>query len=152
MKCPFCGNTDVKVLESRDTEEFSVTRRRRECLKCEARFTTYERIEMNIRVVKKDGASQQFEREKIIKGLERSCEKRQVTQEQIEHIASKIEAYIMKNGLKEVKSSKIGAIIMKELKKIDKVAYIRFASVYKDFADLDSFKDELLKLEKKKLR
>jgi len=146
MKCPFCGNIDVKVLESRDTEEFSVTRRRRECLKCEARFTTYERIEVNIRVLKKDGASQQFEREKIIKGLEISCEKRRVNQEQIENIASKIEAYIMKNGLKEIKSSKIGAIIMKELKKIDKVAYIRFASVYKDFADLDSFKEELLKL------
>jgi len=152
MKCPFCSNPDTKVLESRDTEDLAVTRRRRECLKCKARFTTYERIELNIRVTKKDGTTQQFERQKIISGLTKSCEKRAISQEQIENISSKIESYIMKNGLKEIKSNKIGSIIMKELKKIDKVAYIRFASVYKDFADLESFKDELLRLEKKKLR
>ena len=133
MKCPFCSNPDSKVLESRDTEDDSVTRRRRECLKCEARFTTYERIELNIRVIKKNGTSQQFERQKIMSGL---------------IIASKVETYILKKGLKEIKSNKIGSIIMRELKKIDKVAYIRFASVYKDFADLDSFKDEVLKLTK----
>jgi transcriptional repressor NrdR len=148
MKCPFCSNPDSKVLESRDTEDDSVTRRRRECLKCEARFTTYERIELNIRVIKKNGTSQQFERQKIMSGLIKSCEKRQITQEQIELIASKVETYILKKGLKEIKSNKIGSIIMRELKKIDKVAYIRFASVYKDFADLDSFKDEVLKLTK----
>ncbi len=146
MKCPFCSSNDTKVLESRDTEEFSVTRRRRECNKCEARFTTYERIELNIRVVKKDGTSQQFDRQKIIQGVIRACEKRQITQEQIENIASRIEAHIMKNGLKEIKTNKIGNIIMRELKKLDKVAYIRFASVYKEFADLDSFADELKKL------
>ncbi len=149
MKCPFCSNEDTKVLDSRETEDLSVTRRRRECLKCEARFTTYERIELNIRVIKKNGASQQFDRQKIISGLEKSCEKREITQEQIETIASKIESYIMKHGLKEIKSNKIGSIIMKELKKIDKVAYIRFASVYKDFTDLESFKEELIKLTKK---
>jgi transcriptional repressor NrdR len=148
MKCPFCGNQDTKVLESRETEEFSVTRRRRECTKCESRFTTYERVEISIRVVKKDGTSQQFNREKIISGLEKSCEKRQITQEQIENIASKIESHIMKKGLKEIKTSKIGEIIMRELKKLDKVAYIRFASVYKDFADIESFTEELKRLTK----
>jgi len=149
MKCPFCNHEDTKVIESRETEELSVTRRRRECDKCNARFTTYERVEINIRVIKKDGTTQQFDREKIIKGLIKSCEKRQISQQQIELIASKIESYIMKNGLKEIKTSKIGAIIMRELKKIDKVAYIRFASVYKDFTDLDSFKEELQKLTNK---
>ena len=149
MKCPFCNHEDTKVIESRETEELSVTRRRRECDKCNGRFTTYERVEISIRVIKKDGTTQQFDREKIIKGLIKSCEKRQISQEQIELIASKIESYIMKNGLKEIKTSKIGAIIMRELKKIDKVAYIRFASVYKDFTDLDSFKEELQKLTNK---
>ncbi len=149
MKCPFCNHEDTKVIESRETEELSVTRRRRECDKCNGRFTTYERVEISIRVIKKDGTTQQFDREKIIKGLMKSCEKRQISQEQIELIASKIESYIMKNGLKEIKTSKIGAIIMRELKKIDKVAYIRFASVYKDFTDLDSFKEELQKLTNK---
>jgi transcriptional repressor NrdR len=148
MKCPFCLNTETKVLESRDTEEEAVTRRRRQCLNCEARFTTYERIELNIRVIKKDGTSQQFERQKIFSGLTKSCEKRHITQEQIEKIVSKVEAYIMKNGLKEIKTRKVGTIIMRELKKIDKVAYIRFASVYKDFADLESFKEEVLRLSK----
>jgi len=148
MKCPFCGNQDTKVLESRDTEEFSVTRRRRECNKCNSRFTTYERVELTIRVIKKDGTSQQFDREKIIKGLNKSCEKREISQEDIENIVSKIENYIMKKGLKEIKSKKIGEIIMKELKKLDKVAYIRYASVYKDFTDIDSFAEELQKLTK----
>ena len=149
MKCPFCNHEDTKVIESRETEELSVTRRRRECDKCNGRFTPYERVEISIRVIKKDGTTQQFDREKIIKGLMKSCEKRHISQEQIELIASKIESYIMKNGLKEIKTSKIGAIIMRELKKIDKVAYIRFASVYKDFTDLDSFKEELQKLTNK---
>jgi len=149
MKCPFCNHEDTKVIESRETEELSVTRRRRECDKCNGRFTTYERVEISIRVIKKDGTTQQFDREKIIKGLMKSCEKRHISQEQIELIASKIESYIMKNGLKEIKTSKIGVIIMRELKKIDKVAYIRFASVYKDFTDLDSFKEELQKLTNK---
>ncbi len=149
MKCPFCGSNNTKVLESRDTEEFSVTRRRRQCEKCESRFTTYERIELNIRVVKKNGTTQQFEREKLIRGLTKSCEKRPITTENLENIASKVEAYIMKNGLKEIKSIKIGSIIMRELKKIDKVAYIRFASVYKDFTDIDSFMEEVVKLAKK---
>lgn len=149
MKCPFCSNSDTKVLESRETEDLSVTRRRRECNKCNARFTTYERVEINIRVIKKDGTTQQFDREKIIKGVIKSCEKRSISQEQIEAIVAKVESYIMKNGLKEIKTSKIGAIIMKELKKLDKVAYIRFASVYKDFTDLDSFKEELQKLTKR---
>ncbi len=149
MKCPFCGSNNTKVLESRDTEELSVTRRRRQCEKCESRFTTYERIELNIRVVKKNGTTQQFEREKLIRGLTKSCEKRPITTENLENIASKVEAYIMKNGLKEIKSIKIGSIIMRELKKIDKVAYIRFASVYKDFTDIDSFMEEVVKLAKK---
>ncbi len=149
MKCPFCGSNDTKVLESRDTEEFSVTRRRRQCEKCKARFTTYERIELNIRVLKKNGTTQQFEREKLIRGLTKSCEKRPITTEELEIIVSKVEAYIMKKGLKEIKTIKIGSIIMKELKKLDKVAYIRFASVYKDFTDIDSFMEEVNKLTKK---
>lgn len=146
MKCPFCENTDTKVIESRETEEDLVTRRRRECNKCSNRFTTYERIEINIRVIKKKGIRQQFNREKILKGIIKACEKREITQEQIEKIVSKIESFAMKKGLKELKTKTIGSIIMKELKKIDKVAYIRFASVYKDFEDIESFKEELLKL------
>ena len=146
MKCPFCSNSDTKVLESRETEDLAVTRRRRECNKCNARFTTYERVEINIRVIKKDNTTQQFDREKIIKGIIKSCEKRPISQAQIENIASKVESHIMKKGLKEIKTSKIGAIIMRELKKIDKIAYIRFASVYKEFTDLESFADELKKL------
>lgn len=150
MKCPFCGCNNTKVLESRDTEEFAVTRRRRQCTKCEARFTTYERVEFNIRIVKKDGTTQQYNRNKIDHGIIKACEKRPINQEQIDKIVSKIEATITKKGLKQITSKKIGQIIMKELKKIDKVAYIRFASVYKDFGDLDSFVEELTKLTKKK--
>ena len=149
LKCPFCGCNDTKVLESRDTEEFSVTRRRRVCSKCEVRFTTYERVELNIRVIKKCGTTQQYDREKIEKGIIKACEKRPINQEQIDNIISKIEATITKKGLKEISTKKIGEIIMRELKKIDKVAYIRFASVYKDFGDLDSFIEELGKLTKK---
>ncbi len=150
MKCPFCSSNGTKVLESRDTEEFAVTRRRRECEKCGSRFTTYERIELNIRVIKKDGTSQQYKRDKIVKGITYSCEKRPVSQDDIQDIVSKVDSYIMRKGLTEINSKKIGEIVMRELKKLDKVAYIRFASVYKDFTDIESFADELRKLAKKK--
>jgi len=149
VKCPFCSNNETKVIESRDAGEISSTRRRRECLKCESRFTTYEKVELNIRVLKKDGSSQQFDKDKVIKGLTTACEKRPVNYEQLLNVISKIEAYIMKNGLNEIKSTKIGKLVMNELKKLDKISYIRFASVYKEFADLDSFAEELKKLTKR---
>ncbi len=145
MLCPFCGNPDTKVIESKDTENASAIRRRRECIKCGKRFTTYERIELNFRVIKKNGSTQKYSRNKILEGISKAVEKREITQEQIDRILAKIEAHILKEG-KEIKTSTIGSIIMRELKKLDKVAYIRFASVYKDFDDIESFKKELKKI------
>lgn len=153
MKCPYCKDTETKVLETRETGE-DVTRRRRECLKCNKRFTTYEQVEIiDLTIVKKDGSREQFDRQKIVKGLVRACEKRPVDRATIEEIASEIETKLRNHKTTEVKSSHIGELIMRRLRKLDKVAYIRFASVYRDFADLESFEDELrgLLAEKKKV-
>lgn len=137
-------------MDKRESEENSATRRRRECLKCEKRFTTYERIETsNILVVKKDGKREQFDRDKLKRGMMKACEKTPVSADKIEEALNEIEAKIVANESGEVKSAELGELVMRKLKKLDKVAYIRFASVYKEFADLESFQDELKKLVKK---
>lgn len=142
---------ETKVIDSRDTGENElITRRRRECLKCEKRFTTYEKIEMpEIYVIKKDGRREIFDQEKIRKGLLKACEKREISIEKIEKIIEDIESEIRKNDNVEIKTKEIGRIVMRYLKKIDNVAYIRFASVYREFADIDSFVEELKKIKSK---
>jgi transcriptional repressor NrdR len=146
MKCPYCSNPDTKVTDKRDSEE-GVTRRRRECLKCEKRFTTYERVEtLELAIVKKDGRREQFDRKKLFSGIQKACEKRPVGQEEIEKSVDSIEAELRKMETTEITSKEVGEMVMKQLKKLDKVAYIRFASVYREFADLESFKKELEKL------
>ena len=151
MKCPFCGHEESKVVDKRETEDEKATRRRRECLKCEKRFTTYERLESTtIMVIKKNETRQQFDRSKILGGLIKACEKRPITMEQIERAVSDIELEISTSGVKEIKTSDIGELIMDKLKALDDVAYIRFASVYREFADLKSFEAALKTLSKKK--
>lgn len=150
MKCPYCGNADTKVLDSREAEEDSTTRRRRECLKCEKRFTTYERVEMtDLVVLKKDGRREKFSRDKVLAGLVKACEKRPVPKEKIESAVSDIERELKNLDSTEIDSTKIGEMVMRKLKSLDKVAYIRFASVYKEFADIETFEQELKKLLKK---
>lgn len=144
MKCPFCGYTEDKVIDSRVSQEGDITRRRRECLKCSGRFTTYERVEELLPlVVKKDGRREAFDRIKILIGIQKACEKRPVSMEQIEGIVERIEKTFHGFGEKEVKSSQIGETIMGELKKVDEVAYVRFASVYREFRDINEFMKEL---------
>jgi len=148
MICPYCNNEETKVVDKRDIE--GETKRRRECLKCNERFTTYERVELDLNVVKKDGKREKFLRDKVKKGVEKAFEKRPFTSEQINDILNEIEAKINRTAKdKEIKSSQIGEIVMAKLKKYDKIAYIRFASVYREFADLDDFKTELNSLGKK---
>ncbi len=140
MKCPYCGYEDTKVLESRTTENGLVIRRRRECLKCGARFTTYERYELGPAwVIKKDGRREKFSRDKILKGLMKACEKRHIPYETLEKIADNVILKLQRSGNKEVESVKIGELVMEELKKVDQVAYVRFASVYRDFREIDQF-------------
>lgn len=147
MKCPFCGNEEQKVVDSRETEDS--IRRRRECLKCEKRFTTYERIEnVEIIVIKKDGSRQLFDRNKMKSGIVRACEKRSISIEMIDKMVDDIEKEIRRQETTEIDSHKIGELIMRKLRGIDKVAYIRFASVYREFEDLASFEEELKKLKK----
>ncbi len=147
MLCPYCLNEESKVIDKRDAQE--TTRRRRECLKCGKRFNTREGVERaELRVIKKDGGREEFEREKIKRGVLKACEKRPVSDEIIEKMIGRVEEKVRKKG-DDVKTSFIGELVSKELKKIDKVAYIRFASVYKDFADLDDFKKEIRDLIKK---
>jgi transcriptional repressor NrdR len=146
MICPYCTNSDTKVTDKRDCD--SVTRRRRECLKCGKRFTTYERVELELNVIKKDGSRQKFSRDKVYVGVAKNLEKRPFTSEQIDMIVDEIEATIYRAAKnKDIKSSKIGEIVMSKLRKVDKVAYIRFAAVYRDFADVEDFKEEIRKLE-----
>jgi|SRR3989344_5616980 len=141
MICPFCKHTETKVTDKRDNEE--ETRRRRECLKCEKRFTTYEKVEpLDIRVVKKDGMRENFNKEKLKSGILKALEKRPVKSEDIDKALTEIEEKIAKKG-KEISSREIGEIVMQKLKKLDKVAYIRFASVYKDFKEIKDFRNIL---------
>ena len=149
MKCQFCANGDTQVIETRETSE-DVTRRRRECLKCERRFTTYERQEhMQLRVIKRDGNHQMFDREKLRRGLLKSVEKRPVTAEQIDQTVDEIEKKLLSKGKQDIKSEEIGELVMQKLKKLDQVAYIRFASVYKNFEDAGDFAAEIKSLNKK---
>ena len=151
MKCPFCGNTDSKVIDSRPTEDNQRIRRRRECMSCQKRFTTFEIVELTpIMVVKKDGSIQAFNRDKILSGMVKSCEKRPVSTQDLEKAADNIE-YRLVNSLKtEISSIEIGEMVMDELKKLDEVAYVRFASVYRQFSDINTFFEELSELMKKK--
>jgi len=146
MRCPFCNNQSLKVVDKRDHSEESI-RRRRECLKCTKRFTTHERVEnVDLRVVKKSGERVAFNRNKILKGLLRACEKRPVPTENIDLVLREIETELRSNDTQEITSQVIGELVMRKLRRLDKVAYIRFASVYKDFADLDSFEEAVKNL------
>ena len=145
MKCPYCSNVSSKVIDKRESPEG--VRRRRECLKCRERFTTYEQIRRgDLFVIKKDGNREEFDRNKLEKGINKAFEKRPVPVEKIKKMINEIEEYLRKRGKKEIKSSLIGEIVMKKIKKLDNVAYIRFASVYRDFQDIKDFKKELRKL------
>ena len=150
MKCPYCNYEETQVIDTRETENLEATRRRRECLKCSKRFTTYERVEeAEIVVVKKDGKRERFERQKVLNGMLKACEKRPVSLDKIETLVDEVESDLRKRDSVEVESKVIGELVMKKLKTLDKVAYIRFASVYKEFEDLDRFEEELEKLQKK---
>ena len=147
MKCPYCGYEESKVIDSRPTDDGYVIRRRRECMECAKRYTTYERVEeVNLIVVKKDGTRESFNRTKILNGLIRACEKRPISIEQMEAVANRIEQYLINSMEKEIPSSKIGELLMEELKSLDEVSYVRFASVYRQFKDINTFVDELSKL------
>ena len=147
MKCPFCGTNDSKVIDSRPAEEGTTIRRRRECLSCKKRFTTYEVIErMPLVVVKRDGSRQSFDTVKLINGMVRACEKRPVTLSQLEAIAESIEQELQSGVEREISSADIGEMVMVRLKDVDEVAYVRFASVYRSFKDINSFMDELKQL------
>jgi len=144
MRCPFCNHIEDKVIDSRQSKDADVIRRRRECLKCEGRFTSYERIENILpHVIKKDNSRVLFDRQKILQGLERACEKRPVSVESREELATKIEKSLQATGEKEISSSFIGEQIMDYLKDIDQVAYVRFASVYRQFKDIKEFMQEI---------
>ncbi len=150
MRCPFCGNEDTSVLETRETTSGS-TRRRRVCQECEKRFTTYENPESTpLIIVKKSGVREAYDRNKIKAGILRACEKRPVALEEIDQVVDEIENELRSQPKEEVSSKKVGSLIMRKLKKLDKVAYIRFASVYREFADVDSFEEEIKKLLKKR--
>jgi len=147
MICPYCFHEETKVVDSRESED--TTRRRRECLKCEKRFTTYEKVEgLDLFVIKKDGRREPFKIEKLKKGILTACEKRPIPTEKIDLTLQEIERDLRKRDSNDIPTKEIGELVMKKLKALDKVAYIRFASVYKSFKDVDSFKDEIKKLEK----
>lgn len=147
MRCPFCGFEESKVIDSRPTDENERIRRRRECLQCGKRFTTYETIEdVPIIVIKKDKSREVFDRNKILKGMLRACEKRSVTVSELETAISEIEATLQSAIDREVTSARIGELIMEKLKLIDEVAYVRFASVYKEFDSAEAFREEIAKM------
>ena len=144
MKCPYCATLDTKVIDSRLNQPGDITRRRRECPRCEGRFTTYERVEEVMpAVIKKDGRREAFSRDKILRGIQKACQKRSVTTGKVEETTSKIERRIQSFGLKEIPARTIGQMIMVELHSIDMVAYVRFASVYREFRDVEEFVAEL---------
>jgi transcriptional repressor NrdR len=144
MKCPYCGHLGDKVVDSRESREGEVIRRRRECLDCGKRFTSYERIdEIPYMVVKKDGTRERFDRQKLIQGLLKACEKRPVSVASLEAVADRVEATLQERPEREISTADVGAFVMEELKKLDKVAYVRFASVYRHFRDIGEFMSEL---------
>jgi transcriptional repressor NrdR len=149
MRCPFCHDPDNKVLDSRESQEGAVIRRRRECTKCARRFTTYERVEELLPlIVKKDGRREVFDRDKVLAGLKKACEKRPVSMGQLEELVSAVEAKLQESGEKELPSTRVGEEIMQRLPKLDQVAYVRFASVYRSFEDVSQFLNELKELVK----
>lgn len=151
MKCPFCSYVESKVLDSRMSKEMDTIRRRRECLKCGKRFTTAERLEEGLPlVVKKDGRREVFDRTKILGGLNKACEKRPISVTNLEKIVSRIEYNLLERGEREIKATEIGEMVMSELKTLDEVAYVRFASVYRQFRDINEFMSELTQLLLKK--
>ena len=144
MKCPFCGHENDKVVDSRESKELDSIRRRRECLKCEKRFTTYERIdEIPYMVVKKDGRREKFDRQKVLNGLLRAAEKRHISMGTLAELVDGIESALLENPEREISTTSIGEQLMEKLKGIDKIAYVRFASVYRDFQDVEEFLNEL---------
>ena len=147
MKCPFCGYTESKVIDSRPAEEGATIRRRRECLACQKRFTTYEIIErLPLVVVKRDGSRQSFDKVKLINGMVRACDKRKIPLPVLEQIADEIEQELQSNLEREISTVEIGEMVMNRLKDVDEVAYVRFASVYRSFKDINTFMEELSKL------
>ncbi|QCX32570.1 transcriptional repressor NrdR [Caloramator sp. E03] len=151
MKCPFCDYEETKVIDSRPTEDNTSIRRRRECLRCQKRFTTYEKVEdIPVFVIKKDGNRESFDKRKILNGILKACEKRPVSILQMESVADEIEKQIYNTMQQEVPSSLIGELVMKKLKELDDVAYVRFASVYRQFKDINTFMEELQKILKEK--
>ena len=147
MKCPYCGYQESKVVDSRHSDDDTSIRRRRECLSCQKRFTTYETVEsLPIAVVKKDNSREPFDRNKILRGMVRACEKRPVSMADLEAAVSEIEQIVQNSLEREIPSQKIGELVMDRLKKVDEVAYVRFASVYRQFKDIDTFMSELTKL------
>ena len=150
MICPFCSHDETKVVDKREGDSGKTTRRRRECTKCQRRFTTFERVErLDLLVIKKEGRREPFDRVKLRSGIIKSCEKRPVSAGDIEKIIDEIEAELRKSGQTEVSSKTIGDLVIKKLKKLDEVAYIRFASVYRQFTDVSDFERELAKLSKR---
>jgi len=150
MRCPYCKTNDDKVIDSRASGDAAVIRRRRECLECGRRFTTYERIEeVRLRVIKKDGTRVPFDREKVLSGLLKACEKRPVPAERLEEVLNRVESQLTEMFDREVPSNVIGNLVMTELRQLDPVAYVRFASVYREFKDVDQFLDELRPLLKR---
>ncbi|NLM04591.1 MAG: transcriptional regulator NrdR [Clostridiales bacterium] len=151
MNCPFCNHYNTKVVDSRPTDEGQSIRRRRECVKCNKRFTTYEKIEeVPLIVIKKSGNREAFNRNKVLNGIIKSCEKRPVSLTEIENIVNKIEKHLYNSMEKEIKSKYVGELVMEELKKLDEVAYVRFASVYREFKDVNTFIGEISRLIKEK--
>lgn len=149
MKCPYCAHEENQVLDSRDSEDLSSVRRRRECLKCNKRFTTYERVDVvDLFVIKKDGRREQFDRNKLLTGIKKACEKRPVSMDTIKETTDEIEQNLRKRETTEIPGKIIGEIVMRRLKVLDKVAYIRFASVYRSFEDVESFEKEVQSLSK----
>jgi transcriptional repressor NrdR len=147
VKCPYCAHLGDKVVDSRESKEGEVIRRRRECLECGRRFTSYERIdEIPYMVVKKDGSRERFERQKLVSGLLKACEKRPVRVAALEAIADKVEAALQEKAEREISTEEVGAMVMRELRQLDQVAFVRFASVYRNFRDIDEFKNELNEL------
>ncbi|HDM38029.1 MAG TPA: transcriptional repressor NrdR [Candidatus Omnitrophica bacterium] len=153
MKCPYCGHTEDKVVDSRSSQGQDSIRRRRECLKCKRRFTTYEHIEnLPLMVAKKDGRRESFDRQKLLSGIIKACEKRKISVDQIEQMVDDIERTLQRRYDKEVSSSDIGEIVMEHLKRLDQVAYVRFASVYREFKDINQFMKELKQILAKERR
>jgi len=151
MRCPFCGQVESKVIDSRESKKGVSIRRRRECLTCQRRFTTYEKIEeIPYMIIKKDGSRQLFDRQKLLRGMLKACEKRPIAVAKLDEIIEEIEAKLQERPEKELKASEIGHLVMDRLKALDKVAYVRFASVYREFRDVMEFKQELENLLKEK--